>query len=54
MPKLTPRAGTLGLVLTAYDVWRKLPKDRRNQIVAQVRKHGPTVARTAAQRLKKR
>jgi hypothetical protein len=61
MPKLTPRAGAVGLVLSAYDLWRKLPKERRSQIVQQVRQHGPTVAReaatvarVAAQRVRKR
>ena len=58
MPKMTPRAGSLGLALTAYDIWRRLPKERRRQILEQMRKHGPTVARAARQaatdRLRKR
>ena len=48
VPKLPRKAGPVGLVLTAYDVWKKLPKERRKQIVEQVRKNGPTVARGAA------
>ena len=48
MPKLRPRAGAFGLALSAYDVWRKLPPERRNMIVDQVRKHGPKVMREAA------
>jgi hypothetical protein len=48
MPRLTRRAGALGLVLSAYDVWQKLPAERRKQIVAEVRKHGPKVAKEAA------
>jgi hypothetical protein len=59
MPKLPRRAGPFGLALTAYDVWKKLPPERRKKIVAQVRKHGPkvvkeaaTVARAAARRAK--
>jgi hypothetical protein len=47
MPKLTRGAGAFGLALSAYDVWRKLPPERRKMIVAQVRKHGPTVMREA-------
>ena len=61
MPKLPRRAGPIGLVLTAYDVWKKLPEKRRKQIVEQVRKNGPrvakeaaTVARAAAKRARKR
>jgi hypothetical protein len=48
MPKLSRRAGPFGLALSAYDVWKKLPPERRNKIVAQVRKHGPKVAKEAA------
>lgn len=48
MPKLPFRAGPVGLVLSAYDVWKKLPKDRRRAIVEQVRKNGPQVAKSAA------
>ena len=61
MPKLPRRAGPLGLALSAYDVWKRLPPERRNKIVAQVRKHGPkvmkeaaTVARAAAKRARPR
>jgi hypothetical protein len=60
MPKLPRRAGPFGLALTAYDVWKKLPPERRDKIVAQLRKHGPkvvkeaaTVARTAAKRARR-
>jgi hypothetical protein len=48
MPKLPRRAGALGLVLTAYDAWKKLPPERRKKVVEQVRKHGPQVAKEAA------
>jgi hypothetical protein len=48
MPKLTRRAGAFGLALSAYDVWKRLPPERRKQILKQVRKHGPTVMREAA------
>ncbi len=60
MPKLPRRAGPIGLALTAYDVWKKLPADRRKKIVSEVRKHGPkvakeavTVARAAAKRARR-
>ena len=48
MPKLPLRTGALGLALSAYDVWKKLPPERRTKIVEQVRKHGPRVAKEAA------
>ena len=48
MPKLPRRAGPLGLAQSAYDVWKKLPPERRDKIVAQVRKHGPKVVKEAA------
>jgi hypothetical protein len=41
---LSRRAGPLGLVLTAYDIWRRLPKKQRRQILEATRKHGPRVA----------
>jgi hypothetical protein len=41
---LSRRAGPLGLVLTAYDIWRRLPKKHRRQILEATRKHGPRVA----------
>jgi hypothetical protein len=38
------RTGTLGLALTAWDVWRRIPKHHRRTIMRQARKHGPKVA----------
>jgi hypothetical protein len=48
MPKLPRRAGPIGLAFTAYDVWKKLPPERKKKIVAEVKKHGPGVAKEAA------
>jgi hypothetical protein len=39
--------GPLGLALTAYDIYRRLPPKQRKQLVALARKHGPTVAAKA-------
>jgi len=44
MPRLTRRLGPLGLALTAWDVWRRLPPRQRKQILNIARKHGPKVA----------
>jgi hypothetical protein len=41
---LRPRVGPLGLALTAYDVWRRLPPRQRKQVLDLARKHGPRVA----------
>jgi hypothetical protein len=41
---LSRRAGPLGLALTAYDVWRRLPPNQRRQILDVARKHGPRTA----------
>jgi hypothetical protein len=38
------RAGPVGLVLTAWDVWRRIPPRHRKLIVKQARKHGPRIA----------
>jgi hypothetical protein len=38
------RAGPLGIALTAWDLWRRLPPKQRKQLVNLARKHGPTVA----------
>jgi hypothetical protein len=45
---LTRRLGIWGVLLTAWDVWRRIPKKHRRRIYGQVRKHAPTVARTVA------
>jgi len=48
MPKLMRRAGPLGVALTAYDLWKRLPQNQRKAIVGQVRRHGPQLLRAAA------
>jgi hypothetical protein len=37
-------AGPIGVALTAYDIWRRIPKQHRKTIVRQTRRHGPKVA----------
>ena len=45
MPRLLrPRVGPLGVALTLYDVWRRLPPRQRKQVLELARKHGPRVA----------
>ncbi len=47
--KLTRRAGPIGVALTLFDLWRRLPPKQRKLVAAQVRKHGPTIAKRAVQ-----
>lgn len=44
---LTRRAGPLGLALTFYDLWRRLPPAQRKQLLEATRKHGPRIAAKA-------
>lgn len=48
MPKLRP-PGAVGLALTLFDVWRRLPPEQRKRALRLARTHGPTVAKKAAQ-----
>jgi hypothetical protein len=47
---LSRRAGPVGLVLTAMDLWSRLTPAQRRRLVKATRKHGPAVARAAARR----
>ena len=38
------RTGTIGIALTAWDIWRRIPRRHRKTILRQARKHGPKVA----------
>ena len=53
--RLFPRKiGPLGVALTAFDIWRRIPKQQRRQIIAQARKHGPRLAKAAVERQRRR
>jgi hypothetical protein len=47
---LTRRAGPLGLALTAWDLWRRLTPQQRKHLMNATRKHGPKLAKLAAER----
>lgn len=47
MARLKPRVAPLGLALTAWDIWRRLPPRQRKQLIGIARKHGPKVAASA-------
>jgi hypothetical protein len=42
---VTRRLGWWGIVLTAWDLWRRIPKKERKRMMAELRRHAPTVAR---------
>ena len=48
------RTGTVGLALTAWDIWRRIPKQHRRVIIRQARKHGPRLAKQAYNARRKR
>jgi hypothetical protein len=61
VPRVPRRAGPIGLALTAYDLWKKLPPGQREMIAAKAKRYGPAVAagalrsaRAAAEAVKKR
>lgn len=47
--RLGRRAGPLGIALTAWDLWRRLPPRQRKQVLDLARKHGPKVAARVVQ-----
>jgi hypothetical protein len=44
------RAGPVGLVLTAWDIWRRIPPKQRKKLLDVARKRGPGLASQAAKR----
>jgi hypothetical protein len=38
------RPGPVGMAITLYDIWRRLPPRQRKQLLRLVRKHGPAAA----------
>jgi hypothetical protein len=47
------RLGPVGLAITAYDVWRRLPPGARRRLLEEGRRHAPTVAARGRQVLAK-
>ena len=44
------RFGPLGMALTAYDIWRRIPPSQRKWLLETTRTHGPRIASKAAER----
>jgi hypothetical protein len=42
----TKRMGWWGIALTAWDLWRRIPKRHRKRMLRELRRHAPTAART--------
>jgi hypothetical protein len=48
------KLGPVGLALTAYDIWRRIPPKHRRRLMQQARKHGPRIAKAAVDRRRRR
>ena len=48
------KMGPIGLALTAYDIWRRIPPRHRRRLMAEARRHGPRLAKAAAERRRRR
>jgi hypothetical protein len=49
MARLRPRVGPVGVALTLWDVYRRLPPRQQKMVRDLARKHGPRVAARALQ-----
>jgi len=47
------RPGPIGLALTLYDVWRRLPPRQRKMVLNLARRHGPKAAALAVRQLQR-
>ena len=41
--RLGRRAGPVGVALTAWDLWRRLPPKQRKALLKAAKKHGPKI-----------
>ena len=61
VPRVSRRAGPIGLAFTAYEAWGRLSPRQRRLILSRAKRYGPLIAaqalrsaRTAAASIKKR
>ena len=52
--RLFRRTGAIGVALTAYDIWRRIPKQHRRMIIRQGRRYGPVIVAKVVQQRRKR
>jgi hypothetical protein len=45
--RLVRRPGAVGIAITAWDIWRRLPPHQRQAVIAAARKQGPRIAAAA-------
>jgi hypothetical protein len=45
---------TIGLLLAAFRIWRRLPPKERQAVMSAVRRHGPRVATSVGRRARER
>jgi hypothetical protein len=51
---LFARRLTIGLLLAAFRIWRRLPPKERQAVLTAVRRHGPRVASSIGRRARSR
>jgi hypothetical protein len=49
VPRVFRRAGPVGIAITAWDIWRRLPPRQRKMVIDVARKQGPKIAAAALQ-----
>jgi hypothetical protein len=47
------RPGPIGIALTVYDVWRRLPPRQRKIVLDMTRRHGPKAAATLMRQIQR-
>jgi hypothetical protein len=52
VPRLRPTS-PIGLALTAYEIWRRLPPRQRRRVLKATRRHGPRIAAALLARRKR-
>ena len=50
---MTKKMTWWGMVLTAWDLWRRIPKEHRRRSYGEVRQHAPRVARGVAREVRR-
>lgn len=45
------RAGAIGIALTTYDLWKRLPPEYQKRVLQLARKHGPPLVRYVREQL---
>jgi hypothetical protein len=49
MSRLRPKIGPIGVALTVWDVYRRLPPRQRKMVLDLARRHGPRLATRVVQ-----